>query len=274
MEPDQSPRFENAGAVREEAFSRVLSAAASRRITGCILDIGEQILMSGGEAGRVEDTIARMGAAYGFRKTDVFTITSSIIVTVEDSFGNYFTQTRRVRQTATDMERVRLCNELSRRICRSPLPEKELRAEIEKLSEIRGYPLLMRYLGYGLIASCMAVFFGGDLMDFAAAALMGPVVLFIFEIGKKAEIQNFMVYFLDAFIVGLLIYLLLLCGIGHHYDKIAMGNIMLLISGVALTTAVRDMINGDTITGLLGLMNALLQAASIALGFVAALLVF
>ena len=47
-----------------------------------ILDAGEIILKSGGEVNRVEDTITRMCLAYGFLRADVFTITSSIVVTV------------------------------------------------------------------------------------------------------------------------------------------------------------------------------------------------
>ena len=35
---------------------------------------------------------------------------------------------------------------------------------------------------------------------------------------------------------------------------------MLLIPGIALTTSLRDMINGDTISGLLGLSEAVLKA--------------
>lgn len=45
------------------------------------------------------------------------------------------------------------------------------------------------------------------------------------------------------------------------------GNIMLVIPGIQLTTSLRDMINGDTISGLLNLSEAVLKAISVALGF-------
>lgn len=47
---------------------------------------------------------------------------------------------------------------------------------------------------------------------------------------------------------------------------------MLLIPGIALTTSLRDMINGDTISGLLGLSEAVLKALAIAIGFAAVLM--
>ena len=56
-------------------------------------------------------------------------------------------------------------------------------------------------------------------------------------------------------------------GIGSNIDKIIIGNIMLLIPGIPLTNSLRDLINGDIISGLLGLLESLLKAAAVALGF-------
>ena len=61
-------------------------------------------------------------------------------------------------------------------------------------------------------------------------------------------------------------------GLGQNPDKIIIGNIMLLIPGIALTTSLRDMINGETISGLLGLSEAVLKALAIAIGFAAVLM--
>ena len=46
-------------------------------------------------------------------------------------------------------------------------------------------------------------------------------------------------------------------------DKIIIGNIMLLIPGIALTNSLRDMISGDIISGLLRFLDAILVAAAV-----------
>ena len=56
-------------------------------------------------------------------------------------------------------------------------------------------------------------------------------------------------------------------GIGVHPDKIMIGNIMLVISGIQLTNSLRDMISGDMISGLLNMSEALMKAISVAMGF-------
>ena len=57
-----------------------------------ILDIGEALLTNGAEVMRVEDTISRLCCAYGFARTDVFTITSSIVITAVSREGGTYTR--------------------------------------------------------------------------------------------------------------------------------------------------------------------------------------
>ena len=56
--------------------------AREEALLSCILDMGEMLLTSGAEVKRVEDTITRLCRVYSFAREDVFTITSSIVLTV------------------------------------------------------------------------------------------------------------------------------------------------------------------------------------------------
>ena len=57
-------------------------------------------------------------------------------------------------------------------------------------------------------------------------------------------------------------------------DKISIGVIMLLIPGAALTNAVRDMLVGHTVSGLLRMFESLLLALMLAIGFGSAIYLF
>ena len=65
-----------------------------------LLDIGELLMASGAEVNRVEDTLTRMGKAYGASHMNVFVITTSIVVTMIFPDGTERTQTRRIRTAA------------------------------------------------------------------------------------------------------------------------------------------------------------------------------
>ena len=59
-------------------------------------------------------------------------------------------------------------------------------------------------------------------------------------------------------------------GLGHSADLIIIGNVMLLIPGIGLTNSLRDMISGDTVTGLIRFSEACMLALAIAGGYLLA----
>lgn len=231
-----------------------------------ILDAGELLLTAGAEVARVEDTIRRMAQAYGFVRTDVLTITASMVVTAQAADGEVFTQTRRILWRETDMRRIEAVNALSREVCRTPLPVEQLRTRI---AGILSMPEGSRWRlpgAYLLIAGAFAVFFGGSWRDSIAAMLCSMVLLAVGRIGARIRLQPIVLTVISAAAMCLSAWLTVRAGLGQGLDYIIIGNIMLLIPGIALVTSLRDMIVGDTISGLLGACEALLRAIAIAGG--------
>ena len=81
----------------------VIDQLTGEEVLTCAINIGEQLLMSGAEISRVEDTIRRICAAYGIRQSHIFSIASCIIVTLETKDHKWITQTRRILSYGTDM---------------------------------------------------------------------------------------------------------------------------------------------------------------------------
>lgn len=237
------------------------------RIVHQLMNVGELLLLSGSEIRRVEETIDRMGRAYGAVETDVFVITSSIVVTMTFSDGQMYTQTRRIRSSGgSDFSKIEELNMLSRRCCAEPMSVDELRKEIKR---IRKNGQSSRYLISGsiLAAGNLTLFFGGTLTD---GLLAGAMAVFICAMQKWLAplCRNQVIFNLFcAFLAGLCI--CMMSGLFPvHIDKIMIGDIMLLIPGVAFTNAVRNVLIGDTISGLMRLVESVLWAGAIACGFV------
>ena len=79
--------------------------------------------------------------------------------------------------------------------------------------------------------------------------------------------------FVAGFVSGLLALGLTRLGLGHQADKIMIGDIMLLIPGLLLVNAIKEMFNRDIVTGLYRLIEAVLVALAIAGGYALAFLV-
>lgn len=243
----------------------------NRRLS-MIMDMGEILLTSGAEVSRVEDTITRLCRAYGFVRADVFTITSSIIVTAASPDGEAYTQTRRIRERGTDLGKVEKINALSRRICAEPLELTELEREISAIRYAKGTPQRVQLAMYIIISFALSVFFGGSWADGAASSVSGAILFAALYACAALKLNDIVATTLCSAATALAVVFLVKAGLGDQPDKIMIGNIMLVIPGRQLTNSLRDMINGDTISGLLNLSEALMRAVFVAMGF--ALVVF
>ena len=153
------------------------------------MTIGEQLLCCGAEVGRVEDTIRRICLAYGASRADVFSITSSIVTTIYGEDFGICTQTRRVPGMSNDLGRLDDLNQLSRYICEyRPKPE-EIQKGLEKIRDKQGYSFKTQILIYAVISGSFSVFFGGDVNDMIASALIG-IALKLFEAFVKKGALN------------------------------------------------------------------------------------
>ena len=233
-----------------------------------ILDVGELLLINGAEVNRVEDTIRRLCQAYGFLKSDVLAITESIIVTVVLPDGLAMTQTRRIYTIVTDLWKIQKLNAFSRKICAAPVPVEEMTRMIEELKTEEKRGLLMSILPYAGISAAFTVFFGGDAMDGLASALSGIALFFFVTQSRRMRMNNLFQGLICSALTGLIVMLLVRAGIGNNPDKIMIGNIMLLIPGIQFTTSLKDVMNGDLITGSLNLFEAVMKAIAVAGGFV------
>lgn len=148
----------------------------AKQVLHQLMELGEAMLVNGAEVNRVEDTLVRLGAAYGASQMHVFVITSSMIITMVLPDGDEITQTRRILGAGgTDFKKVEALNALSRRCCSQPFPIAELASEIGRLKRAAPDP---KYLcvGSALAAGSFAVFYGGSLMDGILAALFGLLI--------------------------------------------------------------------------------------------------
>ncbi len=238
-------------------------------IASAILDMGEMLLRAGAEVNRVEDTIRRIGKAYGFARVEIFSITNMISMTMHCADGKIFTQIRRVTSIAVDLEKVARTNDLSRRICKNPIPLEELRKEIKDIEQnTRQYSRGVKYASYVVAAGAFCVFFGGGWKEAVIAMITGLAVSALIFLLGRLKVAPIIATLVNSFLMTLVV--ALLTGGGKLYevnvDPIMMGDIMLLIPGLALTTSIRDLITGDTVSGLMGICDALLKSFAIAAG--------
>ena len=236
-------------------------------------EVAHRLAMSGAETFRVEDSVILIMQAYGV-EAEAFAIPNCLTVSIITRSGLPMTRMRRIGPHGSDLDAVEKYANLSRSICTlSPAPTP---AEFMNMLQYvedhrRSYNLLMQIVGFFLSGFGFCFTFGGTFPDAVGAGLCGLVVLCVDRLMDRLNSTQFFRTIVGSFFLTLVAYLIHFQGIGQNVDATIIGALMLLVPGLLFTNAMRDVMYGDTNSGLNRLVLVLLIAVAIALGTAAAL---
>ena len=234
--------------------------------------LGEHIMISGGEISRAEDSAERILRAYGAKSVDVTAILSVIVVSAEFECGNVNSSRRITEIGSHNLGRLSRLNALSRRICRERPSKQEFLESLEEINRVSRVGLLISCLGAVVAAAGFAMFFGGDMLDALFSGIIAIPMTLLMVWLSSIKMNNIIAKFVVCLVGGCLAVLVDRLGIGCNADKIMIGDIMNVIPGVLLANSFRDLFGGDIMSGFFRMCTALLNAASIAIGYAVAII--
>ncbi|MEK5444988.1 MULTISPECIES: threonine/serine exporter family protein [unclassified Fredinandcohnia] len=237
----------------------------------CLL-AGKIMLESGAETYRVEDTMNRMAAAFGNVTSQSYVTPTGIMFSTS---GTEPTNIVRINERSTDLEKVTLVNNISRKISSGELTLQEAKRELEELSKKNlSFPIWIQVLSAAIASGCFTIMFLGSWTDFLPACIAGGVgFAFFFFLHQLVRIK-FFAEFMASFLIGMIAYLFIVTGLGAELDKIIIGSVMPLVPGLLITNAVRDLIAGHLVSGISKGAEAFLTAFAIGTGVAVVLAIF
>lgn len=241
------------------------------RLLGLVLDIGASMLACGAQISRVEDSIALLCKAYGAETVEAWTITSLVQATVKMPDGYHTTQIRHVRESSNDLNRLETLNTFVLRVAKEVPPLEQAESEFQAILKKKTGSAWLTVGGALLGAGGFAIFFGGDIVDAIASGVVGAFVMAVALFGARLNINAVVKTFLFCLISGLLAIFCFSLGFGHNIDKIMIGTIMIFAPGILLGNAIKDMLCGDLVAGILKFLQAVITSVAIAVGYAAAM---
>ena len=229
-------------------------------------DLGYELAMAGAETFRVEETISRVLAAYGVN-AEVFAIPNYLVVSTITEDGQPITRMRRIGPHGNDLDAVEKYSALSRAICsRTPDPDEGIRWMKEVHSQRRYYSIAMQYVGNFTGAFGYGLFFGGNLLDGICAGICGMLVCFVTKLLATQKANQFFCTIANSYFMALFAYALGSLGIAQNADAATIGPLMILVPGLLFTNAMRDIIYGDTNSGMNRIIQVFLISIALVLG--------
>lgn len=219
------------------------------------------VLENGGEVYRVEETALRMAKGIGLDDVNIVAFPTSLFV---EAGGRM--RTRRITHRGTNTTRLALVNDVSRKAERGEISLEETHRLLTDIAS--GYspnqPTLI--LAYGVAAASFSLLFGGDFGSLIAALFIGLIVQAIQPLFSHMAMGALFGSFAGGFVTAFLAHAAALFIPYGDVNAAIIGGIMPLLTGLLMTTAVRDTMYGDLVSGIVRALEALLLAASVALG--------
>ncbi len=246
----------------------------SQRILKLAVSVGETLLLSGGEIYRVQETVERILESYALEDYHVFVVSNGIFATINEETEQRGSMVRNVPLGSVHLGKIAAINQLSREICSHQCTLDEAYERLKACQELPEASRAAKILCAGMGCAAFCYIFGGRLAECALSFPLGMLLQTFLYAAGKYKLSKFMVNILGSAVVTAIGFSLSALGLNFMRDMVVIGSIVLLVPGVALTTSIRELFNGDYLSGSIHLADALMTAACIAVGVGAAVRLF
>lgn len=234
---------------------------SDKNILNLAVIAGQIMLENGAETYRVEDTMTRILEHFYPKISESFVTTTGLFVSIGSD-----TVVKRIRIRTIHLKKIALVNDLSRKIVSDEISTQEAFNKLREINLLKPYPVYVKTIMSGITCFCFSYLFGGTLMDCVNSLMIGIILNLITWILISKNVSNFLVTIIGGIIISFFAIVFLNLGIGNNIDKIIIGSIMPLVPGVGLTNSIRDILEGDFLSGSGRIFDAMIIGVAVATG--------
>lgn len=237
-------------------------------------DLGGRMLHAGANLERSNDTMQRVCSSYHLKDVSIYSLCSIIQISARTEDGDYAYYQASVPAKDTHLTRLEKLNRLSREVCRDTPDPKSLMWMLEHADEKEPESRLYRLAGWLVAIDCLCVLYGGTIGDIIATSFITAAMSWLLRILYSKKLNTLIVNAACMLFAGSMGEILVWIGLGQQFNIICISCSMMLIPGIGLTNAFRNLLCGNEMNGILEMLKALLEALAIVLGIVVSTYLF
>ncbi len=224
-------------------------------------EVGEGLLESGAETKRVEDTLDRIIKHFYEGYSETLVVLTGFFVNI----GSY-TRTVRVQHRSINLDKVSKINMLSRDIVSDKIDFEGAVIRLREIMAQKPYPLWLKTISAAMCCGFFTILFGGKVFDALNSVIVGAMLHMIIRTLRLHKTAEFIVTFTGGVLLAVFTVILYIMGLGNNISIMINGALMPLLPGLAITNALRDIIEGDYISGGARMFDAVVVAIALAAG--------
>ncbi|MCA0454101.1 MAG: threonine/serine exporter family protein [Chloroflexi bacterium] len=242
-----------------------------RDIIDLALWAGQLLLQNGAETARVEESVHRLGTALGAHWMDILVSPNAIMVTTT-SGQEFRTKIRRVVAMGVNMQILAEVRTLVHQAERGQIDRAGTRERLTRLSRLK--PQYNRWTVVVLVGLGCAAFsrlFGGDWPVFLVTFAAASVAQFVRQELQRRHFNSLIVVVVTSFFASLIGSSATFYNLSPQPQTAMIASVILLVPGIHLVNAMRDLVSGHLVTGMVRGVVGGMVSLGIALGLVMAM---
>lgn len=247
--------------------------------TGQVVDLalnaGRILLKSGGEIFRVAETMERICRRFHVEHVDTFVLSHGIFISAGKEGEDLLTRVKDVPLSGANLEAVDLVNDLSRRIAVGMTGLEDAKEELEEIDRMPPARDSYRIFSAGIGSACFGYLLGAGFSDSVCAFVIASVLYVWVLFAAKHRLSKIVVNMFGGMLITVLVVLVQMAlPLPVKLDGIIIASILPLVPGLAFVNSIRDIADGDFLSGTVRMIDSLLVFVYIAIGVGLALSLF
>ena len=250
----------------EKAAASVSSPSRMEPVLDFCVELSRRMIVSGANLERVVLAIERVCHAYGLHDLSVYLLSTYLSVSARDEQGNYIARQVSIPTVLIHLARLKHLNRLSYRVvAQTPDPD-TLWELLEEASAAKDYHDWIILLGQLCAAACLCLIFGGGLRELLPVLLIMAEMHLLARLMEKLSLDRIVCSVITMWAATVTAIGLMALGISSNGTIILITVSMLMIPGIPLVNAVRNLLCGNEMNGILQIFKATTETLALAMG--------
>ena len=243
-------------------------------ILGFCVELARQMIISGANLERVHLAVEVVCKAYSLKDISIFFLSSYISLGAYDSEGNYSSRQASIPPAGIHLERLKSLNQLSYKVAEITPNPKTLKQMLERAMNVGEYNTLLVLAGRICAMSCLCLIFGGGVRELFPVAAVTTLMHFLMPILENSGLDRIVSNALTMCISSLAALMFVYGGFSNNLPVIIITISMIVIPGIPLVNAMRNLLCGREINGILQMLKIFIETMALGMGMYVAIACF
>jgi uncharacterized membrane protein YjjP (DUF1212 family) len=197
-----------------------------------------------------------------------------MLTVTEENGSDYTSSVRRTPPHGVNFKLVSGISRMSWHVIEDKMTVAQINEDINRLTSLPHYPRLVVLSLVALAGASFCRLFGGEGWELVVTFVASFFGLFIRQEALKKRFNPYLAIVFASFAASMIAGLSVKLGIGDTPEHALATSVLFLIPGVPLINSLTDIIDGNTLNGIVRGINGFVMAFAIALGLMFAMQIY